>query len=53
MAKKFYIDRDAGLFVTGPLDSSALPKPTLTNKDNFTVELYFLRQTGRYLICND
>lgn len=46
MAKKFYIDQDAGLFVVGPEDSSALPKITLKNKDNFSVELYFLRQTG-------
>jgi hypothetical protein len=46
MAKKFHIDQDAGLFVVGPLDTSALPKPTLTNKDNFTVELHFMRQTG-------
>src|SRR5262245_20461121 len=46
MAKKFYIDQDAGLFVVGPRDSSALPKISLKNQDNYSLELYFLRQTG-------
>lgn len=46
MAKKFYIDQDAGLFVMGPTDSSALPPVTWKNKDVVTLELYFLRQTG-------
>jgi hypothetical protein len=46
MAKKFYIDQDAGLFVIGPTDSSALAPVTWKNKDVYTLELYFLRQTG-------
>ena len=46
MAKKFYIDHDAGLFVVGPTDSSALPPVTFKNKDVYTFEFYFLRQTG-------
>jgi hypothetical protein len=46
VAKKFFIDQDAGLFVVGPQDSSALPKITLKNKDAYSVQLYMLRQTG-------
>lgn len=46
MAKKFFIDQDAGLFVVGPTDSSALPAVTWKNKDQYTLEFYFLRQTG-------
>ena len=46
MAKKFYIDQDDGIFVESPTDTSALAPKTWHNKDNFTLELYFLRQTG-------
>jgi hypothetical protein len=46
MAKKLFIDQDDGLFVESIVDSSKLSPPTWANKDNLTLEFYFLRQTG-------
>lgn len=46
MAEKLYIDQDARRFVVGPADSNAAPPLNWKNKDNLTLEFYFLRQTG-------
>jgi hypothetical protein len=48
VARKLYIDQDAGYFVVSPTNRRRLGPMIWKNQDNYLLEIYLLRQTGVY-----